>query len=106
MKRLITAGLLFLILLGTAWGQAGDATMSGTVVDQTGAAVPNSKVAAENINTGVVLTATTNEAGVYLFTAVLPGVYRLTVEASGFRRHVRNDVNVQVGAKMDINFSL
>src|SRR5262245_27979237 len=106
MKGLLTSGLLFFVSIGLARGQAGDATLSGTVVDPTGAAVPNSKVAVENTKTGVVLTATTNEAGIYLFTSIQPGVYRLTVDASGFRRHIRNDVNVEVGAKMDINFSL
>ena len=63
-----------------AFTQSTNATLSGTVVDATGARVPKVAVMAENVNTGIVLTTATNEAGVYGFASVQPGVYRITAE--------------------------
>src|SRR6266516_1059709 len=96
--------ILFLAL--PAFSQSTNATVSGTVLDPAGARVPNVQVIAENVNTGVVLTTTTNEAGVYAFPSVQPGQYRLTVEAAGFRKYVLNGVTVEVAGRMNINIPL
>ena len=91
--------ILFLAL--PAFSQSTNATVSGTMLDPAGARVPNVQVMAENVNTGVVLTTTTNEAGVYVFPSVQPGQYRLTVEAAGFRKYVLNGVTVEVAGRID-----
>lgn len=108
MKRRVPYGLVWLVFFVSAAvsAQTTNATLSGTVLDPTGAVVPNTRIAAENVGTAVVLTTVTNEAGIYLFPSVQPGVYRLTAEAQGFRRHIFNDVTVEVGARININFSL
>ena len=97
---------LLLLLSTPAFAQTSNATLSGTVLDPQSAVVPNTTVTAENVATGIVLTATTNEAGIYLFPSLQPGVYRLSAEAPGFRRHIFNDVTIQVGARININFPL
>ena len=86
--------------------QTTNATLSGTILDPAGARVPNALVTAENVRTGIVLTDATNEAGVYVFASVQPGLCRLTAEASGFRSYVLNDVALDVAARMNINISL
>ena len=96
--------ILFLAL--PAFSQSTNATVSGTVLDPAGARVPNVQVMAENVNTGVVLTTMTNEAGVYVFPSVQPGQYRLTVESAGFRKYVLNGVTVEVAGRMTINIPL
>jgi hypothetical protein len=108
MKRLVVSRFLLPVLLVSApiSAQTTNATLSGTVLDAQGAVVPNTRVAAENLGTGVVLTTMSNDAGVYLFPSVQPGVYQLTAEAQGFRRHILNDVTIEVGARLNINFSL
>ena len=102
------ARLLFLsaILAGLTLGQGTDAVLSGTVTDPSGAAVPGVRVTATNVKTGVVTATTSNEAGVYLFAALPPGVYRLEAEHTGFRRFVYNEVVLEVGARLSINIPL
>ncbi len=96
--------ILFVAL--PAFSQSTNATVSGTVLDPAGARVPNVQVMAENVNTGVVLSTMTNEAGVYVFPSVQPGQYRLTVESAGFRKYVLNGVTVEVAGRMTINIPL
>ncbi len=108
MKRLAAFYCLSFVLFFSvaASAQTTNATLSGTVLDPQNAVVPATRISAENVATGIVLTATTNEAGIYLFPSVQPGVYRLTGEAPGFRKQVFNDVTVAVGSRMNINFFL
>jgi protocatechuate 3,4-dioxygenase beta subunit len=65
--------------------QTTNATISGTVTDPTGAAVPNVQIEAANTKTGIVFKTVSNEAGVYQFPSVQPGTYKLTAELPGFR---------------------
>src|SRR5256712_7121077 len=104
MKR--WCGVLFLFIAVSTSAQSTNATLSGTVLDPTGARIPNVQVTAQNTQTGVVLTNVTNEAGVYVFPSLQPGTYRLTAESSGFRKYVLNDLVVDVSARMTINISL
>src|SRR5262249_38808830 len=79
---------------------------SGTVVDPTNAVVANAQIIAMNVRTGVMTTTATNDAGIYVFASIQPGLYRFTAEAPSFQTYVLNDVNVEVGARLNINFSL
>jgi hypothetical protein len=63
-------------------------------------------VSAENTSTGVVSTAKTNAAGVYLFAALQPGAYRVRVEHSGFQTFVYDNLLLEVGAQVTVNASL
>ena len=65
----------------------------GIVTDPAGASVPGAKAVVTNSETGVVNTATTNDAGAYLLPDIPPGSYTLTVERQGFRRYVRRRSN-------------
>jgi hypothetical protein len=73
-----------LALASTAFAQT--AQLTGTVNDRSGAVVPNARVTATNVATGVARSATTNGSGNYLITALLPGNYQITTEAAGFRQ--------------------
>jgi hypothetical protein len=83
-----------------------DATVSGTVTDPTGAHIVNASVTALNTATGIVTTTPTNQAGVYVFAALSPGQYRLTVEHGGFRKAVISDVTLDVGSQITVNIPL
>jgi len=108
MKRLVAYHCLLFVLFfpAAASAQTSSATLSGTVLDPQNLVVPNTRISAENVATGIVLTTISNEAGIYLFPSIPPAIYRLTGEAPGFRKQVFNDVTVAVGAKMNINFFL
>src|SRR5437016_4364173 len=104
MKR--WCGVLFMFVALSVCAQSTNATLSGTVLDPTGARVPNVQVTAQNTQTGVVLTNVTNDAGVYVFPSLQPGTYRVAAELPGFRKYVLNDLVVDVSARMTINIPL
>src|SRR5947209_4482275 len=71
-------------------------TLTGNVTDPSSAAVPGAKVEATNVETGAVRNANSDERGVYLFSNVQAGLYRVAVTAPSFRSFVTT--NVQVSA--------
>src|SRR6266852_5342813 len=76
--------------------EIGGATLNGTVLDPTGAAVPNAKLTATNPATGLTRTTQSNEAGLYNFARLPVGAYDLTVEATGFKSAKRTSVPLTV----------
>jgi len=86
------------LLLGAAGYAQGIATgsISGTVLDPTGAVVPNAKVAAENTATGQTITVETNDSGYFSLRNVPPGSYKVTVESKNFRVVRLDKVDVSV----------
>src|SRR5258708_13705517 len=93
----IGRGLLVFVMLSLAvvastpvYAQVAGATLSGTATDASGAAVPNAKVSIINSATGVVREVTTDSAGFYGAPNLLPGVYYLTVSATGFYSSVHS----------------
>ncbi|MFN0122088.1 MAG: carboxypeptidase regulatory-like domain-containing protein [Blastocatellia bacterium] len=105
LKVFATLSLLLSLSLVT-WAQSSDAALTGAVTDQTGAVVPSVKVSAANTATGVTANAGTNEAGIYLFPSLPPGVYRVTVEHTGFQKMIRNNVLLEVGGKLTLDLTL
>ena len=94
MSRFVSFAVLILVSVGIAFGQVAG-RINGSVVDPSGAAVPNATV---NIYlTGgktPVLTMKTTAAGTFDFTAVRPDTYRLEVVAAGFGNFVEDSVVV------------
>jgi len=82
-------------------------TITGTVMDQTGAVVPNATVTITNTGTGVVArTLQTGPAGIYVAEALPVGTYQVAVEASGFQRAVRPGIVLSVADRLGIDFTL
>src|SRR6266481_535797 len=69
-------------------------TLRGQVFDPTGAAVPNAQVTATNQETGVSVKITTTSAGTYSFPSLIPGLYSVGVEATGFKNFLATDITV------------
>src|SRR6185295_8876941 len=63
-------------------------TITGVVKDQSGAIVPGASVKLTNLGTNAERTATTTSEGVYEITQLVPGAYRLEVQATGFSKSV------------------
>jgi hypothetical protein len=92
---------------GRALAQSAAAgTITGTVTDQSGAAVPDAALVIHNTNTGVDRSVSTNGSGVYTAAFMQPGPYEVTVTKTGFAKMVRNDLNLQVGQTLAIDFKL
>ncbi|MFB3922684.1 MAG: carboxypeptidase regulatory-like domain-containing protein [Terriglobia bacterium] len=99
---LVSACLVFLST-GTLFGQGTAGTVTGVVSDPSGAVVPGAVVALLNQATGVDFHQETNPAGVYSFTALLPGEYTLTVSAKGFKTYVNKDLGLTVNQVLRID---
>ena len=80
--------------------------MTGTVTDTSGAVVPNANVTVTNQATTVSQKTVTSSAGTYSFRGLPPGRYDVTVEASGFKKGVQSNVNVEVSTTPTIDVVL
>ena len=89
-----------------AQAQASTGQIVGSVRDNNGAAIANATVKALSKRTGLELTATTNEDGLYRFVLLPPGEYDLKAEAGGFSAGGVNGVTVGVGQTIDANITL
>ena len=84
------------------WGQAETGQITGTVLDQTGASIPNATVTATNVGTNAVRETTSNAAGAYTLANLLPGTYDVMIAASGFNTF-KQRVEVTVGGKIGLD---
>lgn len=87
-------------------GQEFRATINGTVTDPTGAVVPGVTVEIRNLATNALITAQTNESGLYVAPFIPPGRYTVSAGREGFKRAVREGVEVRVGDRLRIDFQL
>jgi outer membrane receptor protein involved in Fe transport len=110
MKRLQFCLVVFAVLALTfsAFAQVQNGQFEGVVTDPTGAAIANAKVTVSNSATGLSLSATTNSSGSYTVKEVPPGVYKLEIEASGFKKLENNAVTANAGtiARVDAKLLL
>ena len=106
LNRILIHGAVLALAAWTAASQTTEVSVTGSVTDPSGAAVPGAKVVAANVKTGQSFSAEANDAGVYLFAALPPGSYRLSGERTGFRKFVLNELELEVGAKLNINIPL
>jgi protocatechuate 3,4-dioxygenase beta subunit len=88
--------IMFLPAEPAAAQTASSGAVAGTVVDSSGAVVPNATVTLTNTETNAESQATTNAQGAYVFPNVLPGPYRLTVKQAGFRTATISSLKVEV----------
>jgi hypothetical protein len=98
-------GLLMLVS-PVLWSQESKSTIAGTVTDPQGALVPAAKVEFKNLGTNLVSSTATTGAGVYSMTTLNPGQYDVTVSAAGFKSSVRSNIELRVGARMELDFRL
>src|SRR5947209_6704047 len=89
---LVTATAL--LFSASAFAQRTTGTLRGQVLDPAGAVVPNAEVTVTNQETGVSVKVATTSAGTYSLPTLLPGLYKITVEAKGFKSFVKKDVSV------------
>jgi hypothetical protein len=90
-KRLIVAvGVLFCLASSLAFGQSNAGSIGGTVLDPTGAVVPNASVEIRNPVSGFDRSTTTDNSGKFAFTNVPFNPYHLTVTAPGFGAYVQD----------------
>jgi hypothetical protein len=92
-KWIFVAALL--VFSAPAYAQTSRGTVTGTVLDPAGAVIRGAHVTLIGVDTGVRLSTDSNEAGVYRFDAVDPGIYDLEAARTGFRTYFAAGVGVQ-----------
>jgi carboxypeptidase family protein len=102
---LLVLGLIFTPIT-SAFAQTYTATVTGTVTDPQGAAVAGVKVVATNQGTKLEYTAQTGASGVYTVPFLPVGVYALTVESTGFKKLVSNEIKLEVNQTARIDLQL
>src|SRR4051812_40974201 len=95
-KLWITLTLMFLTCVA-AFAQVTTGTISGTVTDNTGAALPNTRVVVANEDTGISRAITTDATGRYSAPSLNPGHYKVTASHDGFQEFVRGGIELSVG---------
>src|ERR1044072_993137 len=86
--------------------QSNKGTITGTITDPNGAVVKGAKVVATNVATGEAREATTGDEGTYTLPALDPGIYRVTVDASGFTQSVVEEVKLDTAGRQAIDVTL
>jgi hypothetical protein len=112
-RHLLSLGIPICIVLfaaNPAMAQTETATVTGLIVDSSGATVRGAEVELHSVQQGAISTAVTNQAGIYTFTHVQPGQYSVTVRKQGFKQldlvglvanvqdHIEQNFKLEVGS--------
>ncbi len=99
--------IVLLVAAGRMFGQAGQTgTITGTVIDSSGAIMPDVKITITNTATNVPYRTTTSSAGDYTVPSLLPGTYTVSAEAKGFQKSVTNIFTLAVDQTARVNLSM
>ncbi len=105
--RLLSVVACLLLLALAAFGQGDNGSITGTVKDTSGAVAPNASIDAKNVDTNTVFHGGTSATGNYVI-PVPAGKYELTVTVTGFKKYVRENLEVQVATatRQDVTLEL
>jgi len=109
MSNLVLRGscILALIIFSLpALSQIQNGEITGTVIDPSGAVVPDAKIVLQNLSTRYEIQTQTNSAGIYTAKELTVGLYKLTLEAAGFKTATSRGVEVNAGTVLRVDFKL
>src|SRR5881394_1003350 len=101
--KLLSFGLLLVLLSSGAWSQGIFATLTGVVTDPSQSVVPNAKITLRDVGSGSERQTVSNAEGFYTFASVPVGTYSLTVEAQGFKTHKETTIRLGGGDQRNVN---
>ena len=98
--------ILCLLTTSSVWAQDTRGTITGRVTDPSGAVITGANVVVSNTATGTKATLNTNTDGIYRAGFLNPGIYEVEVSAPGFKKAVRNAIEVRVADRLEINIPM
>jgi hypothetical protein len=104
MRYVIT--LLTAFAVSPVFAQEVTATISGLVLDPTGAAIAGAKITVTNVETNQILTVNSEPTGNFVAPLLRPGRYRLSVSTPGFRTFERSAFTLEVGQHVSVEVTL
>ena len=106
LRGLFLGVFLFLSVVHSSSAQSPVGTISGIVIDPTGAAIAGAEVLVVNDVTRVQYPGKTNQEGIYLVSNLPPGPYRIQVSKTGFKTIIKPDITLNVQDAFALNFTL
>ena len=104
-NRLINLGFVVLGLGAILFAQGNLGGLTGSLTDSSGASLPQARLTLTDLANGQNYSATSSENG-YSFSSINPGTYRLSVEAAGFKKLVREPIQVLTASVGTLDLSL
>jgi hypothetical protein len=95
-----------LLMPVSLWAQQGTAEIRGRLTDSSGAALPGVTVLVRNQASGVYRQGVTSTDGAYYLAGVIPGLYEINAELSGFKKYVHRDIRLEVGKTVTYDVKL
>ncbi|MCA1651840.1 MAG: carboxypeptidase-like regulatory domain-containing protein, partial [Acidobacteria bacterium] len=108
-QRVLSCALsitLVLLAAGGAAAQQGTTEIRGRVLDAQGAVLPGVTVTVRNQDTGIFRETVSSDDGTYFVSGIVPGVYEITAQLQGFKKHSSRDVRLEIGKTSSIDLSL
>lgn len=106
LAALVLIGLLGAPTVDRLHAQAVKGSLVGAITDASGGAIPGATVTITEVKTNISRTAVTNESGAYVFSNLQEGTYRVEAELTGFKKTVRENVDVLVNNTVRIDLAL
>jgi hypothetical protein len=106
LRRLILVPLVLCLFVPAATAQQGTSDIRGKVIDQQGAVLPGVTVVVRHQESGLFRESVTGPDGLFLMSAMTPGVYQVTAELQGFKKFEQRDVRLEVGRSAQIEVKL
>ena len=94
--------MMVLVLPASLYAQETRGKITGRVTDTTKGAVPGASVTVTDVARGTTASATTNSQGLFQVNYLLPGTYTVTVELAGFKKHIQENVLLQISETRDM----
>src|SRR5882724_12219467 len=104
--RITSITLPLLLCVSAGFAQTPTGTVQGTVLDETGAAIPNAAIQVTNIPTNETKSLTTDSAGRYVLPFLTPSNYSITAQAKGFSSARVENVKIDVSQNRSVDFTL
>jgi hypothetical protein len=105
-SKLICALILILLVFSPIHAQTDRGTLTGVVLDPTGAVIRNASITATNLANGAVLRTATTETGAYTFPSLAWGDYSLVVDSPGFKQFSRSPIHIDVAQTLRLDVSM
>jgi hypothetical protein len=105
-KCMLMLGSVLLLASSSLWSQTFYGSIAGSVLDESGAAVPDATVTLTNIGTAEKRTMNSDPTGSYQFLNLVPGRYRVESEKSGFKHFDRQPIVVEVNTTLRIDIPM
>ena len=102
--RLAVVALVVISVCAATWAQTVTGSIRGSVMDQTGAAIPEAQISARNISTGVVTTTESDASGTYNIQTLPIGAYIVSAKKTGFKITANRPFSLEIDqiARIDL----